>query len=447
MLLDFTKELSLTGKNLKIYQRLQRLFFILAFLLGIYLAILILFPSRYFMFNFATPASKDNSIVNPRDADDLPTTNGKILAEKKLIYDTPSSENFPNAQIDFSLNKNSSALQTGNISVQKSFRAIFYPTGNPIGFKDGSLLKNGADYFIISNGALRKFSSNAVNSLGFSENQFTSVTAEDLKYNPTGEAIDQTNTYPDNSLFKITDNLYMLSAGKLKPFTSPQAFASQYAEVQAIAKDENFLKQYPLDENPIGFADGSLISSADSVFIVSEGKIFPIDNPQTFLDNGFDWNDVVSVSADEFSLYEKMKLFNKSSTHPAGTIFSAIEKPEWFFIKDAQKLPVPSEKILASWLHKKPVTFSLKGIESVSNCSIEKNSLLFWKKSYVCKIEFQDPNELYGNNFRFVTTANSNIQINDIQIEFSKAVNTPNLKASLLNLYNKIISNYYAPAE
>jgi len=447
MLFDFTKELPLEGKNLKIYLRLRGLFFILAVLLAIYLAILILFPSRYFTFNFATPASKDNSIVNPRDTDDLPVASGKILAGKNLIFDAPIAENFPNAQVDISLNKNSALIQSGSISVQKSFRAIFYPTGNPIGFKDGSLLKDGADYFIVSDGSLRKFSPSAFSNLGFSEKQFMSVDTTDLAYNPLGEMIEQKDNYPNSTLFKIADNFYIFQNSKLRPFTSQQAFATQYSEAQAIAKDASFLKQYPLDENPISFADGSLISSADSVFIVSEGRVFPIDNPETFLSNGFDWNDVIQAGADELSLYEKMKLFNKSSTHPAGTIFSAVEKPEWFVIKDAKKSPIPSEKILASWLHKKPIAFSLKGLDSVSACQIEKNSLLFWQKAYVCKIQFQNPTELYGNNFRFVATTKSDIQINNINIEFSKAVNTPNLKASLLNLYNKIKGNYYAPVE
>jgi hypothetical protein len=444
MLFDFTQELSLENRNLKIYQRLRGLFFFLSAVLAIYLAILILFPNRYFYFNFANSTAKDNSIDNPRDNQDTAITNGSVTKEKALIFDTMISESFPNASIDFSLTKNPEADLTGKIFVQKTFRALFYPDGSPLGFKDGTLLKSGSDYFIVSDGKLRKFSTLALKNFSFSDNQFTLVEASDLKYNPVGEIIDQKEGYPNSSLFKIADNFYLLSNGKLRPFTSQSAFNSQYDSSLALEKNEDFLKQYPLDENPIGFSDGSLISYADSVYIVSEGKIFPIDNPQTFINDGFDWNDVQIAGADEISLYERAKLFNKSSINPAGTIFSAEEKPLWFFIKDEKKLPIPSEKILASWLHKKPILFSLN---NTGECQIEKGGYFWQTNTYKCDLNMKTAGALYGNEFRFTMTPNSNIQLAEISVDFSKAINKTNLRNSLVSLYNKIISNYYAPVK
>lgn len=444
MFFDFTQEISLQGKTLQIYRWLRGLLFVTFLLLAIYLALLILFPSRSFYFTFANPTSNNNTILSPRDESDSPLINGAIAKNKPIIFDTMISENFPDASVDFSLAGNYSKPLSGKISIQKTYRALFYPTDLPIGFKDGTLLKTGSDHFIVSDGYARKFSTLALKNLGFSENQFVQVTADDLKYNPVGDFIDQNSDYPNNSLFKIADTFYIFYNGKLRPFTSVAAFNSQFDASLAIEKDASFLNQYPLDENPIGFSDGSLISYADSIFIVSEGNILPIDNPQTFLDNGFDWNDVIPANADEISLYARTKLFNKNSVSPTGVIFSSIDSSSWFFIKDEKKLPISSEKILASWLHKKPILFSTNDI---SECRIEKVGYFFQPNNYTCKLQLETSGALYGNEFRFIIEPNLDAKISTINVTYSRAVSLPNLKISLGSFRNKITSNYYAPIQ
>ena len=442
MFFDFTKEISLQGKTLRIYRWLRGMLFVTFLLLAIYLAILVLFPSRHFSFDFTNPTSSSNSIVGPRDMQDVPKTDGMASKENPLVFDTMINESFPDALVNFSLNEDLTSPLSGNISIQKTYRALFYPTGTPIGFKDGTLVKTGFDHFIISNGSLRKFSTLALKNLGFSENQFIQVDANDLKYNPVGDFIAPNDGYPNDSLFKISDNFYMFENGKLRPFTSLAAFNSQYDSSLAIEKNDDFLNQYPLDENPIGFSDGSLISYADSVFIVSEGNVYPIDNPQTFIADGFDWNDVIPANADEIGLYTRTKLFNKTSTNPAGAIFSAVESPLWYVIKDEKKLPIPSEKILNSWLRKKPILFSTS---DTAQCQIKKIGYFFQNNSYSCQLKLRDTRALYGNEFRFTLQPDSEIQLSQIDITYSKAINTSNLRSSLAGLYNKITSNYYAP--
>lgn len=444
MFFDFTEEISLNANALKTYRLLRGLFFAGAILLALYLAVLILFPSRYFYFDFTKPTDNANNIVSPRDGENSPAIDGKISEEKSLVFDTMINENFPEASVDFSLNGNYVNPLSGSISIQKTYRALFYPTGSPIGFKDGTLLKAGADRFIISDDLLRKFSNSAIKNLGYGENQFTQISAEDLKHNVMGEFIDKDSDYPNNSLFKISDNFYMLHAGKLRPFTSPTSFNSQYDPAMAMEKNEDFLGRYPLDENPIGFSDGSLISYADSVFIVSEGQIFPIDNPQTFLDNGFDFADVIPANADEIALYERTKLFNKTSISPTGVVFSSIESPGWFMIKDEKKLPVPSEKVLASWLRKKPVLFSQN---EASSCQIKKSGYFFQKNNYTCRLRLSEAGPLYGNAFQFAIVPDTDVQISVLNVTYSRAISVSNLKKSLVSLYNKIVSNYYAPVQ
>ena len=212
-------------------------------------------------------------------------------------------------------------MENGTLEVRKSYQAFLYPEKNAIGFKDGTLLKNNNNYYIASQGKLRKFRDDGIASeLGFNRQAFVEVNNEELRYNEAGDDISDSSAYPGDTLFKIKDDYYILTDRSFKKFVSPQAFATQYNENQAISKADNFIDAYPLNENLIGFADGSLISYGVSVFIVSSGKILPVNNTITFSSMGYDWNDVIPASGDEISLYEKDKLFTISSPHPNGTV-------------------------------------------------------------------------------------------------------------------------------
>jgi len=442
MRFDLTGEVALDRKNLKLYRILQIALYLSAFLLAIYLAFIILFPSAAFSFDFTNPNSKNNTIANPRDAMQSPINNGDMLSGNKYYFDTAVSGLFSKAVINFSLNNKSQKLSSGSIEIKKSYQAFLYPESAAVGFKDGTLLTDKNNYFIVSNGELRKFATPSIfNSLGFPQNAFIAVAPEELSYNPIGQLIADNSSYPDDSLFKINDNYYILQNKTLEQFTSATAFLDQYKSAQAIEKDNDFLSKYAVSENSIGFADGALISYGISVYIVSGNSIFPINNPVTFVAKGFSWNDVIPASADEISLYTRAKLFNITSAHPDGTIFKTVEDSKYYLIEKGKKHFLPSENIAASWLGRSPIMVSEKSLNATSSCTIKKDALGFGS-SYSCEIPVSSLQQLDGTDYEFSMNVNNAVKINSVSVTFEKDINNTNFHSSLRGLFNQVINNY-----
>lgn len=436
---DLTKQISLDSKNSGVYRKLQAALYLLALVLAIYVGYVIIFPTQYFTFSFPNPNSLQNTVISPRNMEGNFAEHGQAYLGQNLFFDTALIGNYSQAKVSFVLNKKSDALESATLEAKKSFQSFLYPEGEKMGFKDGTLIKNNNNYFIVSQGKLRKFSSDsAAAAQGFKKEAFIGAADEDLKHNETGENVPPT-FYPDASLFRINDTYYILENQKLRKFISQNAYLSQYLENQAVEKSVDFLKNYPLDENPVGFGDGSLISYGISAFVVSNGKILPINNTLTFSAMGYDWKNVIAASGDEISLYEKDKLFTISSPHPDGTVFSS-DDGRWYRISNRQKQILPTENIAHSWAKRGVIAVSAKSTEEKADCEIQKETLSF--RTYSCKIPLEKFKDFIGKDYEFAFNPGNDVRIDSIDVSFEKSANWENFKSTARELVNKIKGNY-----
>jgi hypothetical protein len=446
MLFDLTPEIILDKENQKKYFYARITFYLVVLILTFILIMIIIFPTKYFDFSFINPNSSANTIKNTRNIDGTFPNNGNIEADKKLYFNASSVGKYSKAQLTFTLNKKSASLDEGSINMEKSFKAFLYPEEAPIGFKDGTLLKNYGKYYIVSNEELREFKdASLLSSLGFSESAFRDVSADNFKYNSFGNIITGTDNYPDASLFKINSDYYVLSAGKLKKFISEKAYLSQYLAEQAIAKDESFFQQYSIDENMMGYADGSLIAYGESAFVVSKNTVLPINNVQTFEAMGYDWNDLITVGGDEISFYKKADLMTIDSAHPDGTIFLVSQQNtkdnSWYIIENNKKHFLPSAEIAASWLKKKPIAVSAESLQQFSQCSLKKDWIALGG-SYSCDVSVENLAALLGKDYEFATSFDNNIKINEIHIKFIKNKTLSNFREFLSNIFYSVKYSY-----
>lgn len=439
MSFDLTGEIKLNKKNYQLYRRLQALFYAFCFFIFAYLIYLLLFPTQEFNFSFVSP-NKGN-VINPRDEKRNPITDGKFSAEQKINFDTSLSGNFSKIKLTFAPAKESRKPENSHISLRKSYHAFLYPEGQPIGFKNGTLIKKNGDLYLISSEKLRKFANPSIaTTLGFNQDAFLTVSNNnDLQYSPTGEEITAIDNYPTDSLFKIEGLYYRLNdSGKLEKFVSAGAFHSQYDEILSIAKNTDFLNNYTLAENQIGFADGSLISYGLSVFIVSKNRIYPIGDPDIFLNQGYIWNDIIPISGDEFSFYQKEKIFTLASIHPDGTIFFTPDSKKWYIIDNEQKRELPSEIIARSWLKKKPIEILGTSLEILGSCDLTKGIF----GNYSCFIPLNDREDTAGKYYEFRFVSNNELRIDNINLVYEKNITTQNLKLALRNMIIKIKARY-----
>lgn len=442
MRFDLTREVVLSEKDEKIYRRLRMLLYLAALLLVVYFSLLILFPSQFFTFSFINPKSNDNTLINPRDSLGVFPERGRIAANKNLYFDAALTGTYSETALDFSLAKKPSASEIGFVEVRKSYQAFFYPDGGSMGFKDGALLKNKTDYYLVSNGQLRKFAdASIVSALGFRAENFLAVDEEDLKYNSPGASIADKSAYPDNSLFKIAENYYMLSGGKLIPFVSEKAFLSHYPPAFAINQSDDFLGKYPVDENLLGFSSGSIVSYGISAYLIENGTILPINNPETFLAMGYDWSGIVPIDGGEFSLYEKGELTTIESAHPEGTVFSATEDGKKYLIKNGRKYFLPTESIAASWIgNKGMIAVNARGLEISQRCVLQKK--LLSSVRFSCAIPLASLQSVIGKDYEFKVIFSDNLEISNINATFEKNINKDNFKMTVFDLVNRIKQNY-----
>jgi hypothetical protein len=310
-----------------------------------------------------------------------------------------------------------------------------------MGFRDGTLLKNKNDFYMVSDGKLRKFADmRIIDAFGFFENSFLSVEEDELAYNSKGDDIDKNSRYPDDSLFLIQDNFYQLQDSKLKKFVSDSAFFTYYDLSQAIKKNSDFLKEYEISSDLIGFFEGSLLSYADSIYVVEDGKIFPIDNPLTFSGKDFDWNDVVQASADEIAIYEKEKLFTIANNHPSGTIFTTTEDHLSYLIIGGEKHLLPGENIASSWTNTAPIPVSQNSLDIKSSCQIKKSSLR--SNVFECSLSIAEMQQLIGSDYVFSLKPTKETQLDFIHVEFKKDVGFKNLRFTAGEILNRIKNNY-----
>ena len=441
MFFDLTKEIKLDKNSYSRYRHLQALFYSFCFCASLYVAYFIFFPTQEFNFSFLMLTSNKGNALNPRTNDGTLITDGKFQAKQKSYFDASLVGSFSKIKLSFTPNRQSKKPDDSHIALRKSYRAFLYPEGNPIGFRDGTLIKNKSDYYLISDGKLRKFNSLAtVAALNFPQTAFLSVESDDeLKYNSPGEEISDTKNYPADSIFKINEEYYILnSQGTLKKFISSSAFHSIYDENIAISKNVDFLSNYVLAENPVGFADGSIVTYGTSAYIVSTNRIYPIGDPEIFINQGYNWSDIITVGGDEFSLYTKEKLFTLTSVHPDGTIFFTPDSGEWYRIENLRKHELPSKKIASSWLKKKPITVSAKSLEVLGGCDLKKDFF----GNYSCLLPLNDTEDSAGKYYEFTFTTKDDLKIDNLNLLYEKNMTIQNLKLALRNMILKIKARY-----
>ena len=436
---DLTKKVKLEGKLQTKYVIARIMLHVVFLATMLFVAYRILFPIVPFDFSMKTPLSAKNTLVSPHLAQtgEFPTKR-IVKASDTIIFDANPIGQFSEANFSFIPDKNTGTLENTTIEISKSYQAFFYPAGEQIGLRDGTLASTSTgSYYIVSNGTLRKFANtDIILKLGYPKSAFIEISTDDMKLNKIGTDIANADSYPDNTFFAINDTYYQLKNQQLFAFISVRAFLSQFDANLAIAKTSDFLSKYPLSETNLGFADGTLASSADSVFILSDGKSYPIENEVTFSAMGFAWDAVVSVTTNELSAYVKQKQFTNRDPHPNGTIFIDQKTNEWFAIENGKKCEIKNETVKKSYSKQRPILVNALDAKKQAACTLKKNSLGF--NEYSCGVSLESLDPLVGNDYQISATFQKESTLSTINTTFSTPLTTDSLKSSLSVIKTKL---------
>jgi hypothetical protein len=183
-------------------------------------------------------------------------------------------------------------------------------------------------------------------------------------------------------------------------------------------------------------SDSVLASYGESVYILSDGKSYPIDSVDTFNGKGYRWDDVKLISPDDLAKYEKQKLFTLASPHPNGTIIKT-DKNIWYEIKNGQKFIVNGSDILSD---RHPILVSASSLDTTEKCELTKKP--FTSNTFICEIPLANFQNLIGTEYEFSVTFDNDIKIDFINVKFKKDLTWNNLRNKISEMIFRIKNNY-----
>lgn len=412
------------------------------FIAGLYFLHEILFPSRTFEYFFDNPDALKNTVADPR-INEQGVIKGALSSDHPFIFNTNLIGSYSHALVNLELSKKSAVPQNISVRMQKSYRAFFFPEEGVESFPDGALLTDGEKFFMVSQGQLRQFASTEQLTARKLDSQSFQSTDKNVFSLLAIGAIISNDEFPEGSFVKIDESYYQLKNGILFPFLSNAAFETNADKAWAQSVNKDLLEKYPASGTPIGFRDGTLVSSNESVFILSDGKRYPIDNVDTFTAMGYSWDDLIAITPEELGAYEKQKLFTQDSPHPDGTVFVDRASGEYYLIEKNKKHRFISPLAAQLYLRgSSAIMADTDSIETFADCKMEKTFSLFYS-NFACQIPLAQLANLPGNDFAFSLQSNIDIKAKYLNVIFKKVIDSGNMLSSMAQIKLNIKKNYY----
>ncbi len=342
-------------------------------------ALRVLFPTLQQSFDFRTPGSSRNAIMNPRSPELAPRTNGKIESGGTLIADTAVIGDFSLLQVAVVLEKKSALPASLLFSLRRSYQSFFYPTGE-------------------------------------------AVTA-----------------FPAESNYAINGQYYALRNGTLYPYVSEAAFLSRFPHDQAQIEDSSFLNEHPISDTWLGFRVGTLLSNATGVFIVTnETEVRPVGSAEIFLALGYNFSDVIPASEEELGVYKRGRIVLLGFAHPDGTVLYDQENNTHYLIDQGTKRPLLG--VYRDFLREKthPILVSTRASERSISCTLLPN---FFGTNLTCAAPLVSLTPGFGNDFQLqLNSPETTIDINNLTLSFETAKNKQNFLSLLSQIKQRLLA-------
>ncbi len=303
----------------------------------------IIFPTIPFSFNFNTPQSTKNTFLEPRNSiNQSAINNGTISGNQALVGNFESPLDFSSIRISFDLSKKLPANSQFKASLSRSYRSFFFP-------------------------------------------------------------IDETPiaSFEHPPLYRDAEGIYYAEMdGKLKRFVSTEAYLSSYPESFATPLPLGATQSLDFSSDWIGFRSGSLISFADSVFLVtSANEIRPFGNPDILLSMGYRFDDVLPVHEEEIGIYKRGRALRYGAPQSDGTLFQDKDSGAYLLVQNQKLRPITSPEYRKFILEQTtPIAASLSSRNIVLSCT----PISFWyrKNTFTCDIPQNTLSGEFGSTFQ-----------------------------------------------
>ena len=252
----------------------------------------------------------------------------------------------------------------------------------------------------------------------------------------TARYTNQLETYEYNDHYFIKEN------DKLISLFSKNVFDSYLFKTHAILPDNDNLIANTSNVKNIfkGFASGTLIKSADGIFVIDGETKRPIQDEFVFSAFGYNYDNVLESTSEERGLHEKARMFDQRSTHPYGTLFYA-EDAKRLYIYDQDRLhkiePTAQARQYA-------ILVDELSRDTYETCTLTRK--LFFRDTYTCQIPLMKIASFPGNTFQFVIDA-PQVDITTSHITLSTAPTNRSFSQRVASIKKELRKYYIDPNE
>jgi hypothetical protein len=248
--------------------------------------------------------------------------------------------------------------------------------------------------------------------------------------------------FPEESLYRVDDTYYALRDGTLYPFVSRTAFLSRYPDDFALPKSEDFLAQYPVSNEWIGFRIGTMVSNASGAFlIVSDTEMRPVGSADIFLALGYRFEDVRPASEEEIGIYKRGRIFLLGAQHPDGTLLLDRDTDTYYLVDNGFKRPLTDTRYRDFILKQQtPIVVSSQASEQSVTCTLLPG---LWGQTFACTAPLNTLRNGSGSDFEIsISQGNADIDMSTLKVSFDTKKSAKNMLTILSQIKERILSRF-----
>ena len=184
-------------------------------------------------------------------------------------------------------------------------------------------------------------------------------------------------------------------------------------DIKSVSELNNLIK----NKNLPNFPAGSLAVKKDKVYLITQGKYYPIVTGEVFNQLGFKWSNLKKIKSDQLAYLEKGSLLGYNQPHPAGIIFETASGALYLVTSDKKIRLIVSRKLLEKvWPEYHTIKIKKIGDNFIGKCEKQFNLL----NNFSCQVKTKNKAEITPGAYLFKIS--SNIPEKDIQLKVSFSV-------------------------
>ncbi len=196
-----------------------------------------------------------------------------------------------------------------------------------------------------------------------------------------------TKFFPDGAIVKVAgeNTVYLIQAGKIRPFMSKAAYLSRYNQNEIITVEPTDIVSYQKGV-PITLPNYSLVQAPSGMlFLLIDTAKHPIASQAVLKSIGYNPGEIEDISEEELETYSNSTFITSASIYPLGAVVQEKKSKQLYYIKNGIRYIIPSMDVVKNvFPSKKIITLNLA---QISKFDFDPTKVISFKDGTLLKIK------------------------------------------------------------